>query len=100
MSTPIPDSWTDLKLLLREAVPGVWLTATAWAVGGGDPQGFDIRVKGGRAVYQDAWCVPPPPPARGDDRVRLGRVEPRQGRPHEVFRFVSPDKLLEIRRRP
>jgi len=86
---PVPDSWTDLIPVLSED----WTLCTAWSVGGGDPDGLDIRVKGGRAQYSNAWCE-----FRRLDWVRLCRVDSLPEGLCEVVRFVKPDTLVEVRR--
>lgn len=90
MST-LPDTWDELVDALKDAAPNTWTTCTAWAVGGGDPDGFEIRLQGGRATYSAAWCVL----GTDRDRVRLSRLDPG---PKEVARYVAPDIVVEVRR--
>lgn len=82
------DNWSDLAPLLRE--PGDWIECTAWAAGGGDPGGCEIRIKGGRQVYE--FCTAFPGPRA--DRVRLGHLDDLR----EVKRWVRADVVVEIRR--
>lgn len=90
----IPDNWNDLAPLLRA---GGWVRCLAWAVGGGDPDGVEIRLVGGRVSYTNAWCVMGP----RADRVRLSRLDPGDsGGPHEVIRWLTPDTEVEVRKVP
>lgn len=88
---PIPETWDDLLPKLGPE----WTTCLAWAAGGGDPQGVELRLVGGRALYTAAWCV-----LKEDVQyVRLARLEPGDGHgPKEVVRKVTPETLLEVRR--
>ena len=88
---PIPETWDELIPKLSTA----WTPCLAWAVGGGDPQGLEIRVKGGRALYTAAWCI-----LKEDAQwVRLGRLEAGDDLgPKEVARKIAPDALVEVRR--
>lgn len=91
MNATLPETWADLEPQLS----GDWTDALAWAVAGGDPDGFDIRLKGGRVIYEAAWVVFG---SRGSERVRLARVVPRDGGLHKYVRWVKPDDALQIRR--
>jgi hypothetical protein len=62
----------------------------AWAVAGGDPDGLEIRTKGGRSVYEAAWCVC----GKEKDRVRLSRLESGP----KIVRWLKPEDLVEVRR--
>lgn len=92
----LPLSWTTLEDRIdRGDADKGWVKALAWAVAGGDPDGLDIRLYNGRALYEAAWVVHGP---RGGERVRLARVESKRNRVHETVRWVSPNALLEVRR--
>lgn len=89
----VPQTWTDLEPRLDKGdANGEWLKATAFAVAGGDPEGFEIRVFEGRAIYESAMVFEGP---RGGIKIRLARLTPEL---EQKNRWVSPDTLLEIRR--
>lgn len=87
--TPIT-SWSDLAPHLSE-VGGPWVTCHAWAAGGGDPDGCEIRLVGSRTVYTSAQCV-----WGKRERVRLSCV--RDVDLKVVSKLVTPDAEIEIRR--
>jgi hypothetical protein len=87
----LPETWDELIPRLGPE----WTPCLAWAVGGGDPQGLDIRLQGGRAQYTSAWCVL----KEKAQWVRLARLEPGDAHgPREVVRKVSPETVVEVRR--
>jgi hypothetical protein len=88
------ETWDDLARALREEL-GKWHLATAWAVASGDPDGCDIRMRGGRVSYEAAWVVLGP---KGGEYVRLSRLDSDEVGPREVVRWVKPDDLVEVRR--
>lgn len=89
----MPRSWYDLQPLLSEE----WVQATAWAAAGGDPEGCEIRIPGGRVVYDAAWVQFGP---RGGEKIRLSRVVSKPDGLREYVRWVRPDDVVEIRRLP
>jgi hypothetical protein len=96
LARPLPDTWDELLEVLHKTPSSGWVICSAWAVGGGDPEGLDIRVLGGRAIYHNAWCVS----SEKNDRVRLCRLDPGDGLgPNEVSRYLDPEDVVEVRRR-
>lgn len=94
LTAPVPDVWDDLAPLLREK-QGEWVVCTAWAVGGGDPDGVVVRVLDGKATFDAAWCVC----TTRSERVRLARLEPGEdGTVREVVKWLKPDDLVEVKR--
>lgn len=94
LTAPVPDVWDDLAPLLREK-PGEWVVCTAWAVGGGDPDGVTIRVLDGKATFSAAWCVC----TKRSERVRLARLDPGEGGTvREVVKWLKPDDLVEVKK--
>lgn len=93
LTAPVPEIWDDLVPLLQEK-PGEWIVCTAWAVGGGDPEGVTIRVLDGRATYDTAWCVC----TKRSERVRLARLDPTPGCPTEIVKWLQPGDLVEVRK--
>lgn len=100
----IPEIWDDLAALLNQS-PGEWVLSTAWAVGGGDPDGCSIRLAGGvtgrssrfhsRAIYEAAWCVC----TKKSERVRLARLDAMpDGQLREVVRWLKPEDRVWVKR--
>lgn len=88
-----PETWDELVEALSKS-NGQPVQCTAWAVGGGDPT--DMEILTARQKYEAAWVVFGP---RGGERVRLSRVESREGHKlEEIVRFVSPDFMVSVRR--
>lgn len=97
-SSALIDVWDDLVAAIDAAPSGTWVPCTAWAVGGGDPENFDIRLVGGRSIYTNAWVVFGKEGRR--DRVRLARIEPASASgPREIVRWLDSEDLVEVRRR-
>lgn len=87
----IPDNWSDVAPQLSQE----WLVCTAWAAGGGDPDGCEIQILGGYRIYTfcTAFCGP------RSDRVRVGYLEDAgQGRLRQTIRWIPPDTPVRIRR--
>ena len=94
LTAPVPDVWDDIAPLLREKT-GEWVVCTAWAVGGGDPDGVSIRVLDGKATFEAAWCVS----TKRSERVRLARLDAMpDGTLREVVKWLKPDDLVEVKR--
>ena len=94
LTAPVPDVWDDLPPLLREKSKD-WVVCTAWAVGGGDPDGVTIRVFDGKATFDSACCVC----TKRSKRVRLARLEPVEGGSvREVVKWLKPGDLVEVKK--
>lgn len=103
--TMIPEIWDDLVDLLDKSPADEWVLCTAWAVGGGDPDGMSIRLAGTpsrtnrfhrRATYEAAWCVC----TAKSERVRLSRLDAMpDGKIREVERWLKPEDRVWVKRR-
>ena len=93
LTAPIPAVWDDLVPLLQQ--PGEWVVCTAWAVGGGDPDGVKVRVLDGKAEFDAVRCVC----TKRSERVRLARLEPGEGGTvREVVKWLKPTDLVEVKK--